>query len=55
MKEFSEYLNLVAEECDEEKANALIANLDKEYPTLVFTEYRSTAEWLISYLLMPEL
>jgi hypothetical protein len=33
-----------------EKAECLVPLLDADHPTLVFTEYRATAKWLIQYL-----
>lgn len=51
LETFREFLGSIQEECDSEKASALIGELDAEAPTLVFTEYRSTAKWLINHLL----
>lgn len=51
LRNFADYLESVRAPCDEEKSQGLIASLDPERPTLVFTEYRETAEWLIDFLI----
>ncbi len=47
---FVDFLTSIQEKCDAEKAVSLISTLDQEHPTLVFTEYRATAKWLIQHL-----
>ena len=50
MKSLVEYMMSIQGEADKEKADSLLESLRRADCTLVFTEYRSTANWLIDYL-----
>lgn len=50
LESFAAFLRQHEAVCDVEKAQSLLIHLDREHPTLVFTEYRATARWLIAFL-----